>query len=233
MQQLFPGLYVITRATINCFIMESAPSELTIIDTGIPGTDKTILKAVASLNYQPEQIKHILITHADLDHAGGLAKLVQATGARVYAGNESVQYIEAGKSPPHVPGLMANIMNNFQQATKVDVRVDDAEMIDVAGGILAIHVPGHTPDNFNFFWEKEVVLFGADLFFNLTGNVSLSPGMINWDSRALKRSAVKALELAPKYICPGHGASVNLAKNPERIAALRRKLAGGANLAVT
>lgn len=233
MQQLFPGLYVITRAATNCFLLESNPGELTVIDTGIPGTEKAILKAAASLNYQPEQIKHILITHADLDHAGGLAKLVELTGATVYAGKESVQYLEAGKAPPHVPSLMASLMNNFQQAVSVDVAVEDGEMLDIAGGILAVHVPGHTPDNYNFFWEKDGVLFAADLFFALTGSVSLSPGMINWDNRALKRSALKALELAPKYICPGHGATVNLVQNPERVAAVRRQLEGGASLAVT
>ena len=36
------------------------------------------------------QLKQILITHADIDHAGSLAKLVDLTGAKVYAGKESI-----------------------------------------------------------------------------------------------------------------------------------------------
>lgn len=233
MQELFPGLYVITRAATNCYLIESAPGELTLIDTGMPGTEKTILKAVAELNYQAEQIKHILITHADIDHVGSLAKLVNLTGATVYSGKESVQYIESGKAPPHVPAIMATIMNNFQQVAKVDVTVDDNETIAIADGILAIHTPGHTPDNYNFFWQKEGVLFAADLFLTITGSVTLSPGVINWDSTILKKSAIKALELAPKYICPGHGQPVNLVKNPEKIVNLRRQLERGATLVVT
>lgn len=233
MQEIFPGLYVITRTVTNCYLIESAPEELTVIDAGLPGTEKTILKAVADLNYQPEQVKNILLTHADLDHVGGLAKLVNLTGAKVYSGKESVQYIEAGKAAPHIPSLWAGVMNSFQQPAKVDVALADNERVAIADGILAIHMPGHTPDNFNFFWEKEGVLFGADLFFTLTSNVSLSPGAINWDSAILKKSAIKALELAPKYICPGHGQPVNIVKNPERIANLRRQLEGRASLVAT
>src|SRR5690606_19225658 len=104
--------------------------------------------------YQPEQIKHILVTHSDLDHAGSLAKLAEVTGATVYAGKESVPYLESGKMPPHVPSFMNIIMNAMQKSVKVDVSVEDNETLDIADGILAIHVPGHTPENYNYFWQK-------------------------------------------------------------------------------
>lgn len=232
MQEIVPGVYVITRTATNCYLIESSPGELTLIDTGIPGTTGSILDALASLNYQAEQLKHIFITHADIDHAGSLAKLVTLTGARVYSGKESVQYIEAGESPPHTPAPLALIMNRFHQPASVDVVLSDGETIDIAGGILALHTPGHTPDNTSYFLERERILFGADLFFTITGAVTLSPSVLNWDSWVLKNSAIKALEITPQYICPGHGKPVNIVKYPGRIASLRRQL-GGVTLVAT
>lgn len=233
MQEIFPGFYAITRMSTNCFIIESAPDELTVIDTGMPGMTNAILDAAKSLNYQPNQIKNILITHADFDHIGSLASLAKATGATVYAGKESVRYIEEGKTPPHVPAIMGALTGLFQKKAKVDEVFEDNDTLDIADGILAIHVPGHTPENYNFFWRKEGVLFGADLFFGLSKDLSLSPKMLTWDTDLLHKSAIKALALAPKYICPGHGRIVNLIRTPEAILALRRKLEGGATLAAT
>lgn len=233
MQEIFPGFYVVTRMSTNCFLIESAPDELTVIDTGAPGTSNAILSAAKALNYAPNQIKNILITHADIDHIGSLASLAKATGARIYAGKESVQYIEEAKTPPHVPAIMSAFAGLLQKKAKVDVVFDDNETLDIAGGILAIHVPGHTPENYNFYWRKEGVLFGADLFFGLSKDLSLSPKMITWSVDELHKSATKALALAPKYICPGHGDSVNLVRTPEAVQAIRRKLEGNVTLAAT
>lgn len=229
MEQIFPGLYVITRGATNSYLIESAPDELTLIDTGTPGTSNTILKAIASLNYQPEQLRQILITHADIDHVGSLAPLIDATGASLYASNESKPYIESATSPPHVPSFM-NLLNNFISPVAVDVTFSDRDVLPIADGILAVHVPGHTPENYNFFWEKHGVLFAADLFFTF-GRVTLSPSFIAWDRRKLKQSAMMALNLAPKYICAGHGTPVNLIQQPEKVARLRRSLEGGTTLA--
>lgn len=233
MQEIFPGFYVVTRMSTNCFLIESAPDELTVIDTGTPGTSNTILSAAKSLNYAPNQIKNILITHADIDHIGSLASLAKATGATVYAGKESVHYIEEAKTPPHVPAIMGALTGLLQKKATVDEVFDDNDTLDIAGGILAIHVPGHTPENYNFFWRKEGVLFGADLFFALSKDLTLSPKMLTWDNEELHKSAAKALALAPKYICPGHGKIVNLVRTPEAVQAIRRKLEGGATLAAT
>lgn len=236
MLQIFPGLYEITRAATNCYLIESAPDELTVIDTGMPGTTKTILRAAAELNYQPQQIKHILITHADIDHVGSLAGLAQATGATVHAGKKSVPFIETATSPPHMPAIASMftpLISVFQKKASVDAPFEDNDTLDIAGGILAIHVPGHTEENYNFFWRKQRVLFGADLFFALGGNMTLSPDRISWNPQAVKQSAIRVLDLNPTYICPGHGNSVNLTKTPQTLDAIRRKLEGNATLAAT
>lgn len=230
MQTIFPGLYMITRAVTNCYLIESAVDELTVIDTGLSGTTKTILTAAASLNYRPEQIKHILITHADVDHVGSLHGLAKATGATTYAGEESKPYIEAAESPPHIPALakllFAPMMRLMHKKATVDTTFADNETLDIADGILALHTPGHTPDNYCFYWRKHKVLFAADLFFTLRGHVTLTPSRFSWSADAARKSAIKALDLAPEYLCSGHGPVINLVKNPQALTSLRRQLKG-------
>jgi glyoxylase-like metal-dependent hydrolase (beta-lactamase superfamily II) len=41
--------------------------------------DETAVRQVARLGYRPEDVRHIVVTHLDLDHAGGLADFPRAT----------------------------------------------------------------------------------------------------------------------------------------------------------
>ncbi|MGJ3238049.1 MAG: MBL fold metallo-hydrolase [Anaerolineae bacterium] len=233
MQEIFPGLYVITRTATNCYLIESAPDELILIDAGLPGMTGFIARELAKRGYHLQQIKHIIITHADIDHIGSLAKLAQKTGATVHASEESAPYIHNASAPPHVPAPMRALTGFLQKSAQVDETFSDQHTLPFVGGIRALHVPGHTPENYNLFWEREGVLFAADLFFTLTHQVTLSPRLITWDHDALLASARKALDLAPRYICAGHGAPVNVQQAPERLNALRRQLEGRSTFAAT
>lgn len=236
MQQIFPGLHVIQRAGTLCYLIESAPDELTVIDSGMPGTTKAILKAAQQLGKEASAIKHILVTHADIDHVGSLAGLAKATGATVYASEESKPYIEAAKPPPHLPAVMSlftPLMGLMQKKATINQTFTDNQTLDIADGILALHVPGHTPENYAFYWRREKVLFAADLFFGFGGTLGLTPSRISWSIESARESAVKVLDLGPTYICPGHGSVVNLDKQPDALTALERQLDSGASLAAT
>src|SRR6185436_21067461 len=67
---------------------------VTIVDTGVPGSDDAILAAVAEAGRSPEDVRDIVITHADGDHVGSLAALAERTGATVWAGEHEADVIE-------------------------------------------------------------------------------------------------------------------------------------------
>ncbi|MCA9912148.1 MAG: MBL fold metallo-hydrolase, partial [Anaerolineae bacterium] len=64
MQKVIPGLYQINNGA-NIFLLETDPGELAVLDSGMPGSTRAILKAAAELGYDAAAIRHILITHAD------------------------------------------------------------------------------------------------------------------------------------------------------------------------
>lgn len=85
-----------------------------------------------------------------------------------------------------------------------------------------IYSPGHTAENYTFYWAREGVLFAADLLFHLRGSLITSPKMITWDTDAVKSSAKRVLDMEPAVICVGHGEAV---KAPNaKIDALRATL---------
>jgi glyoxylase-like metal-dependent hydrolase (beta-lactamase superfamily II) len=164
-----------------------------------------------------------------LDHAGSLHGVKNSTGAKLYASALSTPYIEKARSPDHIPFFvkpLAGLIQRFtQKPVLVDVRLKDGQMLDFGGGIKAIHVPGHTEDNFAYWWEREKVLFVADLLNRRSGSLEFTGKRITWDMDKAKESARKVLDLEPEVFCVGHGDSFKVSHSPSEPANLRNMLA--------
>lgn len=82
--EIIPNVHLIPNVMANPYLIVDADG-LTLIDTGMPGSHKKILKYITDLGHLPSDLKRIILTHSDLDHVGGLAALKKASGARIYA----------------------------------------------------------------------------------------------------------------------------------------------------
>ena len=230
--EIIPGLHQLTRTGVNIFILETRPDELTLVDAGFPGSAGAIVQAISNIGKTPQHLKQILITHADLDHVGSLSGLVQASGATVYASEESTPYIHRREAPPHLPAFATFLSNPVQKlimgTAQVNAHFSDHTVLDITDeGIEALHTPGHTPDNYSFFWRARRVLFAPDLLFTQGDTLAPSPAIISWNTQAVYRSIEKVLQLEPEIICVGHGQAVNLVQQPQLLTQLEQKLAQG------
>ncbi|MEZ4662686.1 MAG: MBL fold metallo-hydrolase [Caldilineaceae bacterium] len=225
--QITENLWSITRGA-NIFILRAQDGQLAIIDAGIPGALKPLKAALAALDFQPSMVKKILVTHADMDHVGSLHGIAAATGARVYAGSLSKGYIESATSPPHIPALMALIGRPIQLFTQPKVKVDqvvqDGDLIDFDGGIQAVFAPGHTEDNFCYYWLQAGVLFAPDLFTRFRGKIEITSKTMSWDVATARTSAYKVLALKPQIICFGHGLPLRVSNGEAEMADLRQTM---------
>ena len=225
-QRVTEGVYQITGA-VNIFLIDDG--DITIIDAGLPGATKTILAGLEHLGKQPSDVKHILITHADIDHVGSLAGLVKATGAKVYAGTESATYIHRKASPKHLPRFMQFFGDLIQplitKRAHVDHEFSDGDTLDIAGGIQVIAIPGHTPDNFAFYWPRQRVIFAADLLQTQNkGVLGITQPKISYDMNAARQSALKVLDMDIAYFCVGHGHFIEVSDVPHQIENLKKSL---------
>ncbi len=226
MPEIIPHLYVVPSSAVNVFIVET-DSDLTLVDAGLPWMAKSVLQEIERIGHKPQDVKHILITHADLDHVGGLKALVDATGATVYASAASGRYLRIRRNPPHIKMPIALLGNTItfllQRAVTINYEVVDGEVLEIAGGIRVLSAPGHTADHTAYYWEQEHVLFAGDLFQNRKA-LELSPLRITYSLDDEMHSARKALALNPAVICVGHGQPFVVEKEPGRIGELLAQL---------
>ena len=211
-KQLVPGLYTIPLGPVNAFLIDS--DGLTLIDTGYAKNAEQILEAVQSIGRQPGDIKHILVTHCHPDHAGSLARLKQVAGAPAYMHPADAAIVRTGKVPPHLkpaPGLINNILFRVligfgpaeYGAAEIEHEVRDGDELAIAGGIRAIHVPGHCAGQLAFLWpEHGGVLFAADAASNMLGfGYSVGYEDVEEGRRSLAKIAALDFEIA----CFAHG----------------------------
>ena len=92
------NIYIVPGVIGNSYLLVDADG-LTLIDTGIPGSAIKILNFIRRLGYTKRDLNRILLTHADWDHAGSLAALKRATGARVYASMYEARAVASGCFP--------------------------------------------------------------------------------------------------------------------------------------
>ncbi len=209
--EIIPNVHSIPGNIVNCFLVVDADG-LTLIDTGIPGTDKKILQYLARLGHKPGDLRRILITHSDGDHIGGLAALKVATGARVCASEIEAQGIARGES---TRGAMAHGLAGMVSGlsrmvfkitpTTVDEFLTDGQVLPILGGLRVVATPGHTPGHLSFFAPVPQILFAGDSLRSGNGRLQPSGGAITWDQEKANASIRLEATLGAKIVCPGHG----------------------------
>ncbi len=89
------------------------------------------------------------MTHAHVDHAGGLADLRGRTGATVAAHERDAAYLREGTGPVARPSTLrrppAAALPPASTPVPVEEELADGQLLDVAGGLRVVHTPGHTP----------------------------------------------------------------------------------------
>lgn len=172
--------------------------EIVLIDTGRPGQGKNILNELKSMNINPEDIKHILITHYDIDHVGNVALLETATNATIWASKEEIPYILGDKSLHGIKKYLSYIMR-VKKPENIKSYPDDQKI----GEIEVIPTPGHTPGHVCLLFED--VLFVGDLVRSSKGKIKPMRTMLNWDESVLKESIKKMDNYSFNWVCTAHG----------------------------
>lgn len=185
------------------------PPNIILVDTGMPKKQKAIFSLLKKLGYQPSDLTHILVTHADIDHIGSLAVVQATSGAQVYAGDATAKLITQGKFPKHLPLFAQWILDTFMKYDPVSAEVIttfmDGETVPLLGGLQVMATPGHTIDHFSFFSPAWGILFAGDALDTRNGRINLTRPLITADKTAARQSAIRLLQLSPAVIACGHG----------------------------
>lgn len=133
-------------------LLITSPQGHVLIDGALPNSAPLILQNVRALGFDVRDIRLILNSHVHYDHAGGLAALQRASGARVAASVLSAPVLERGTSEEGDPqhGLLLDMppVHNVQ-------RFADGETLRVGPIALTAHLtPGHTQGGTTWTWRS-------------------------------------------------------------------------------
>lgn len=147
--------------------------ELALIDAGAGMGVPAVVDNIRSHGFEPEQVRHLLLTHAHGDHAGGTARMAQALGGpTVYMHEACAPFLEKGDEeaislePAKRVGLYPESYRF--QAHRVDIHLTEGDTITVGDLQLSTaETPGHSQGHISFLLEhggrKE--FFAGDLVF--------------------------------------------------------------------
>ncbi|HXG36145.1 MAG TPA: MBL fold metallo-hydrolase [Dehalococcoidia bacterium] len=211
-EEIVPGVYAIRLGYVNAFIIVG-DGEAAFVDSGLRGRKEKILGAAAAIGKQPGDFKHILITHHHGDHMGSLADLKEATEAIAYAHPADSPVVrgeqrDPGPNPASRLGKLVWPLLTRSGAPRpagVEVEVTDGQELAIAGGVLAVHTPGHTPGHLAYLLRRDGgILFAGDAAGNIF-RLGMAPFMFTRDVNQAKASIAKLAALEFETACFGHG----------------------------
>jgi DNA-binding MarR family transcriptional regulator len=136
---------------------------LVIVDTGLPGNGRRVLEFLSARGHAAGDVRAVVLTHADPDHAGSAAELRELTGVPVAIHAHDAHVLAGGLTPRRakgplrarsLPGRLARLGHELGmaivlragcafgwRALRADRLLRDG---DVVAGLRVIHAPGHT-----------------------------------------------------------------------------------------
>jgi glyoxylase-like metal-dependent hydrolase (beta-lactamase superfamily II) len=194
----------------NCSIVgDPATREALVID---PGDEvEEILRVLARHKLQ---VKFIVSTHAHIDHAGGLRKLHERTGAPVMMHRDDLELYQALEAQAEWLGMAEPEVGDVDEFLKEG---DALRWGPFEARVL--HTPGHTPGSISLYLPRDggtvalpqPHLFAGDtLFAGSIGRTDLWGGSFEKIMRSLQGTLMDLPD--ETIVFPGHGETTSIGK---------------------
>jgi glyoxylase-like metal-dependent hydrolase (beta-lactamase superfamily II) len=197
---------------VNCYLVRETDG-LTLIDTGIAGSEEGILGAVAGLG---GALRRIILTHAHVDHVGSVDALIRKVGPSNVELVASARSLPLLQKPPDT-SLLAGEPQGKIKGGLPGIKSQPTRLLaegDLIGSLLAIETPGHIPGHLSFLDQRDGTLYAGDALVGV-GHLAVSgyapwyfplPNVATWDKATAVASARKLLAYPVERFACGHGA---------------------------
>lgn len=220
-------VFLVTGTNVNWALVVDG-TDITLVDGGYPADADDVVRSIREVGRRPEDVVTVLLTHAHLDHMGGLPPLMKRYGVPVRTGavearharREFVEQI----SPLQLTGFLANRAGRrwvLQTAravgphlrTSLDrvTAVEPGATLDVPGGLVAVPTPGHTSGHTAYLLPSAGVLFTGDALITAhpvsrrDEGPQLIPSAFHADEAQARASVESLRDIPADVVVPGHG----------------------------
>jgi hydroxyacylglutathione hydrolase len=184
--------------------------ELALVDVGAGMGAETILENVRREGFDPRRIRHLILTHAHGDHAGGAARMRRlAGGAAVYVSRDRAQALREGDEQA-VSLDVAKAAGIYPPDYELEACEIDVELVDgatIAVGALTLEVldtPGHADGHVSLLLDhggRRSLFAGDAIFF---GGKILLQAIHDCRLDAQIRTLRRLRDLGVDTLLPGH-----------------------------
>ena len=203
----------INTGGVNCYLLKTSDGGYVLIDTGFANRRIKLEQGLQSAGCKPGNLKLIVLTHGDSDHAGNCAYLRDKYSVKIALHRGDSGMVERGDmswnrkaKPDKVAILFRLILFLFRRSSKFDVFTADIALED--GQDLAeygldakvLHLRGHSQGSVG------ILTAGGDLFCgDLVWNIG-KPGFHYIDDLVAANASIERLKsMEVETVYPGHG----------------------------
>ncbi len=221
--QITPRLWQLKMGMVNSFLLKTDDA-LLMIDAGWPNKTEEIFAAVRESAHNPADIRHLVLTHGHIDHAGSAAEVRRRTGARTYAHDIDLELINKGEAerpgtavtPGFIPAIAYLLFIKYRGKTyesfPVDQVLKDGEVLPMVDDIEVIHSPGHCAGHVALLLRQDGVLVAGDICSNIMG---LSYCVLNEDISLARRTILRVANYPFERAVFGHGKPLDKLANQQ------------------
>lgn len=203
-----PKIYQINAVIgANSYLIES-DGGLIVVDTGLPLNADRIISFIKSKGRKPNDLKYIILTHADIDHAGSAGDLRAKTGAKVAIHWKEFGILAGDKPARKMNGAVETVAKPALRLVKMDPVRADIWLWHGRnfGQFKVLKAPGHSPGSICLYDKADSILFSGDaLLCDIVGNIIGPIAVFATRHKKAKRTAKKLKALNFKALYPGHG----------------------------
>ena len=220
-QLVTDGVYRLGSEWVGWYLI--VDDAVTVIDCGFPGYHDQLPNALGELGRALDSVSAVVLTHYHSDHVGSAERIRAETGATVYVPAGDAEGVRSGRVPlpsglasslwrPRMLRYMAHAARHGGGRVNPVAEFrsyEDGEVIPAAGGLRAVHTPGHTAGHCSLLAEHVGVLFAGDAlatFSLLSGETGPQLLPFNENASQARESLTRIETLTAGIMAVGHGA---------------------------
>lgn len=151
--RVFGNTYFVGTNGLSAVLITSDAGHI-LLDGGLTQSAPLIDANIRTLGFALKDVRLILNSHEHYDHAGGIAALQRASGARVAASPAAARAFQLGHPLPEDPQYRSGMKTPYPPIQTVDTIADGATLRVGSLEVRAHFTPGHTPGATTWSWRS-------------------------------------------------------------------------------